>query len=113
MQVNNQINQPSFRSQFVFKRTYNRPLNQEGTQFETFEQTLDRVIAHQRWLWESAKGKNVGDSSAPLTKKEEEELERLAKEEQERIERLAKEEQERLEKLRGKVTKLKRKVKNF
>jgi len=77
MQVNNQINQPSFRSQFVFKRTYNRPLNQEGTQFETFEQTLDRVIAHQRWLWESAKGKNVGDSSAPLTKKEEEELSEL------------------------------------
>lgn len=72
MQVNS--NQPSFRSQFVFKRTYNRPLNQEGTQFETFEQTLDRVIEHQRWLWESVKGKNVGDSSVPLTQKEEEEL---------------------------------------
>lgn len=46
----------SFRSQFITRRTYNRPLNTEGTVFETWEQTVDRVIGHQRWLWERAQG---------------------------------------------------------
>jgi len=44
----------SFRSKVVTRRTYNRPLNAEGTVFETWEQTVDRVIGHQRWLWERA-----------------------------------------------------------
>lgn len=42
----------SFRSDFLIRRTYNRPLNDVGTVFETFDQTLDRVIGHQKWLWE-------------------------------------------------------------
>lgn len=42
----------SFRSQFITRRTYNRPLNDAGTVFETWEQTVDRVIGHQKWLWE-------------------------------------------------------------
>lgn len=42
----------SFRSQLVTRRTYNRPVNKEGTVFETWEQTVDRVIGHQQWLWE-------------------------------------------------------------
>lgn len=46
----------STRAQVVTRRTYNRPLNTEGTVFETWEQTIDRVIAHQRWLWTRAKG---------------------------------------------------------
>jgi len=45
----------SFRSQLVTRRTYNRPLNKEGTIFETWEQTVDRVIGHQQWLWERSK----------------------------------------------------------
>ena len=45
---------PSLRSQLLTRRTYSRPLNEEGTVFETFEQTVDRVIGHQRWLWERA-----------------------------------------------------------
>lgn len=49
----------SFRSDFLIRRTYNRPLNNEGTVFETFEQTVDRVIGHQRWLWERAQGRSV------------------------------------------------------
>ena len=44
----------STRANVVTRRTYNRPLNEEGTQFETWEQTIDRVIKHQRWLWERA-----------------------------------------------------------
>lgn len=61
------MNQPTFRAQLVTRRTYNRPLNAEGTTFETWEQTVDRVISHQRWLWERAKG-------APLEEREDEEL---------------------------------------
>ncbi|WMM95839.1 ribonucleotide reductase [Roseobacter phage CRP-113] len=47
------------RAQVVTRRTYNRPLNKEGTQFETWEQTIDRVIEHQHWLWERAKGAHL------------------------------------------------------
>ena len=47
------------RAQVVTRRTYNRPLNKEGTVFETWDQTVNRVIEHQRWLWERAKGSNL------------------------------------------------------
>lgn len=46
----------SLRSQLITRRTYNRPKNDEGTLFETFEETVDRVINHQAWLWERAQG---------------------------------------------------------
>lgn len=45
---------PSFRAQLVTRRTYSRPKNEEGTVFESWEETIDRVIGHQRWLWERA-----------------------------------------------------------
>jgi ribonucleoside-triphosphate reductase len=47
---------PSARAAILFRRTYNRPLNDEGTQFETFGETIARGIDHQRWLWERAAG---------------------------------------------------------
>lgn len=47
-------NNVSARAAIITRRTYNRPLNDEGTVFETWEQTVDRVINHQRWLWERA-----------------------------------------------------------
>ena len=49
------MNEQSLRSKLLTRRTYNRPLNDEGTLFKTFEQTVDRVISHQKWLWERAK----------------------------------------------------------
>lgn len=67
----------SFRSQFVTKRSYNRPLDEDGTIFETFTQTIDRVISHQRWLWETAKGKLIGEDIDQLTEDEEAELEEM------------------------------------
>jgi adenosylcobalamin-dependent ribonucleoside-triphosphate reductase len=45
---------PSTRAQVVTRRTYNRPLNDEGTVFETWEDTVERVIDHQAWLWKRA-----------------------------------------------------------
>lgn len=62
-----QMNAPSTRARVVTRRTYNRPLNDEGTVFETWEETVDRVIGHQEWLWERAKG-------SPLTQTETNEL---------------------------------------
>lgn len=44
----------STRANILTRRSYNRPLNDEGTVFETWEETIDRVIEHQRWLWERA-----------------------------------------------------------
>lgn len=49
---------PSARAEAVTRRTYNRPLDEDGTVLETWEQTVNRAtrIHHQR-LWESAGGK--------------------------------------------------------
>jgi adenosylcobalamin-dependent ribonucleoside-triphosphate reductase len=44
---------PSLRAQVITRRTYNRPLPTGG--FESWEQTVDRVISHQSWLWNRAK----------------------------------------------------------
>ena len=44
---------PSVRAQVITRRTYNRPTE---TGYETWEQTVDRVIAHQKWLWARAAG---------------------------------------------------------
>jgi ribonucleoside-triphosphate reductase len=61
---------PSARAEIITRRTYNRNLNDEGTKFETWEQTVDRVIFHQEWLWTRAK-KSI------LSEEEAEELEQL------------------------------------
>lgn len=44
----------SLRAQLITRRTYNRPLDEEGKTFESWEQTVDRVIQHQMWLWRRA-----------------------------------------------------------
>ena len=46
--------QPSIRAEIVTRRTYNRPLDHDETVFESWDDTVDRVIQHQRWLWERA-----------------------------------------------------------
>ena len=63
--MNNNRQQFSTRANVVTRRTYNRPKD-DGT-FETWEETVTRVINHQAWLWERAKG-------APLGKPEIDEL---------------------------------------
>lgn len=61
---------PSTRAQIVTRRTYNRPLNDEGSLFESWPETVERVIDHQIWLWERVVGR-------PLTIFEMEEVEQL------------------------------------
>lgn len=59
----------SARAQAIVRRTYSRPL--PGGGFESWEQIVDRVIGHQRWLWQRA----IGDK--PLNSKQELELDDL------------------------------------
>lgn len=61
---------PSLRAQLITRRTYNRPKDDSGLTFETWEETVDRVVGHQKWLWERAK-------KAELNLKELSELETL------------------------------------
>jgi len=48
---------PTTRANIITRRTYNRPIDEENGVFETWEQTVDRVIGHQQWLWRRAKGR--------------------------------------------------------
>ena len=52
---------PSTRAQVITRRTYNRPTDDTGLNFETWQETVGRVIDHQAWLWERAKGDELSD----------------------------------------------------
>lgn len=52
----------SFRAQMVTRRTYSRPLNEAGTEFETWQQTVNRVTLHQEWLWTRALNRPLNDT---------------------------------------------------
>ena len=49
----------SLRAQMVTRRTYNRPLDEAGTVFETWKETVSRVVHHQVWLWERQLGRKL------------------------------------------------------
>lgn len=56
----------SARARAIFQRTYSRPKEAGG--FETFGDTVHRVIFHQRWLWERARGSMITeDMESELT----------------------------------------------
>lgn len=59
---------PTSRAMATALRTYHRPVKDGETQLETWDQVVDRVILHQRWLWERALGR-------PLNEVQEDELE--------------------------------------
>lgn len=58
------MKKPSVRADVITRRTYNRPKNDAGTLFESWEETVDRVIGHQKWLWERELGKEVNKAQA-------------------------------------------------
>jgi len=64
-----EVRQPSARAAVVTRRTYSRP-KADGS-FETWYEIVDRVVHHQRWLWQRA----LGD--VPLSRAQELELEGL------------------------------------
>lgn len=51
---------PTIRAQIITRRTYNRPIDETAGLFETWDQTVDRAVNHQRWLWRRAKGRDLG-----------------------------------------------------
>ena len=55
------MNTPSTRAQVITRRTYNRPTSDDGKQFETWQETVARVIDHQQWLWERAVDRDLND----------------------------------------------------
>lgn len=64
------MNKPTSRAMATSLRTYHRPVREGDTLLESWEQVVDRVICHQRWLWERALGRL-------LNEREEHELEEL------------------------------------
>lgn len=55
------MNQPSTRAQVITRRTYNRPKSDDGKVFETWQETVARVVDHQQWLWQRALGRELTD----------------------------------------------------
>jgi ribonucleoside-triphosphate reductase len=55
------MNLPSTRAQVITRRTYNRPTSDDGKEFETWQETVARVIDHQEWLWARAVGRDLND----------------------------------------------------
>ncbi len=51
----------STRAQVITRRTYNRPVSDDGFKFETWQETIARVIDHQAWLWERSLGRELTD----------------------------------------------------
>jgi ribonucleoside-triphosphate reductase len=51
----------STRAQVITRRTYNRPTSDDGKQFESWAETVARVIDHQEWLWQRALDRDLND----------------------------------------------------
>ena len=62
LQDNKDIMAVSTRAQVITRRTYNRPVSDDGKQFETWHETVARVIDHQEWLWQRAVGRDLNDA---------------------------------------------------
>src|ERR1700722_4854644 len=64
------MTRPTTRAMATALRTYHRPVQEGEPLLESWEQVVDRVIMHQKWLWERALGRD-------LREREEAELENL------------------------------------
>jgi ribonucleoside-triphosphate reductase (formate) len=56
------MTKPTSRAMATALRTYHRPVKEGETQLESWEQVVDRVISHQRWLWERALGRSLNEA---------------------------------------------------
>jgi adenosylcobalamin-dependent ribonucleoside-triphosphate reductase len=64
------MTKPTARAMATSLRTYHRPITEGSPHLESWDQVVERVVSHQRWLWERA-------LTRPLNQKENEELEEL------------------------------------
>lgn len=51
----------STRAEVITRRTYNRPTSDDGKEFESWAETVSRVIDHQEWLWQRAAKRELND----------------------------------------------------
>lgn len=64
------MTKPTPRAMATALRTYHRPVKEGETLLESWDQVVERVISHQKWLWERSLGRN-------LIEREENELDEL------------------------------------
>ena len=64
------MTKPTSRAMAIALRTYHRPVKEGDTLLESWDQVVDRVVSHQRWLWERALNRS-------LNEREEHELEEV------------------------------------
>lgn len=64
------MTKPTARAMATALRTYHRPIHEGEPLLESWDQVVERVICHQRWLWERALGRTLND-------REDDELEEL------------------------------------
>lgn len=55
------MTKPTARAMATALRTYHRPVQEGDTLLESWDQVVDRVVSHQRWLWERALGRSLND----------------------------------------------------
>lgn len=55
------MTKPTARAMATSLRTYHRPVQEGDSLLESWDQVVDRVVCHQRWLWERALGRSLND----------------------------------------------------
>lgn len=55
------MTKPTSRAMATALRTYHRPIKEGSTVLESWSQVVDRVISHQRWLWERALSRSLNE----------------------------------------------------
>lgn len=55
------MTKPTARAIATALRTYHRPIREGETTLESWDHVVDRVISHQRWLWERALGRTLNN----------------------------------------------------
>ena len=55
------MTKPTSRAMATALRTYHRPIKEGASLLESWEQVVERVVGHQRWLWERALGRSLNE----------------------------------------------------
>lgn len=56
------MTRPTARALATSLRTYHRPIREGDDRLETWEQVVERVVSHQRWLWERSLGRALNEA---------------------------------------------------
>lgn len=55
------MTRPTPRAMATSLRTYHRPIREGDTLLESWDQVVERVVSHQRWLWERALSRSLNE----------------------------------------------------